>query len=765
MMNNITLNGGRKHNLKNISISFPKNQIVMATGVSGSGKSSLMFDLIFEEGKRMYLESIGLLNGLVSEISYDELKGISPTISVKQNLVKQNNPRSTVSSKTEILNILTTLFSNFGVYKDENGTTVSGYKNPISPDVFSYNNPKGMCKNCYGLGKTYKVVIENLISHKDDTLSDILMKLNVGQGTYNLFQRNFQSLMNVSLYSLNSKIREEVIYGHFVKNNSEKQSICLARILENSRKKGEDIDDYYTLSKCDHCNGQRLEKYGRNIFIKEKNISDLCEMSLNELHEFFKTLKIDTKSIPHINNMVNKIDDKLAFLIDFHLGYLSLYRDVKTLSSGEIQRLFLSEHLHSQLNSVIYVLDEPTVGLHSSEKKPIIHAIKNLKNQGNSVLIVDHDKKMIQESDFIIDVGPKAGSEGGEIIYHGDYEGLLKNKNSITGKYLSGVENIYDRKPKTVNSDKVLNLNNLTKNNIDSLSLSIPLNNLVTIAGVSGSGKTSLINAIANKVRYLLKPNIKSNLKDLTNVVTVAQEPIGRSINSIPATYLNIWSDIRKQFSNNSNSLTTSDFSFNSRGACTECKGKGQKAIEFTDGTKLFHVCSECKGTRYKPKVLKVKIDNKNIADILDMQISEALKFFKNNEKISKKLQIVSDIGMGYIKLGQPTSTLSGGEAQRLKLSKELNKSKKGNTLYILDEPTSGLSYYDISQLLKILSGLIDQGNSVIMAEHNNEMIKKSDFVFELGPCGGENGGNIINSGTPKELQRIPENSIVGKYL
>ncbi|MCG2218418.1 ATP-binding cassette domain-containing protein [Staphylococcus epidermidis] len=758
-MENIKLIGGRKHNLKNISVSLPKNQIVMATGVSGSGKSSLMFDLIFEEGKRLYLESIGLLNGLVSEINYDELKGISPTISVKQNLVKQNNPRSTIASKTEVLKILSTLFSNYGSYKDENGEIRSGYETSISPEIFSYNNPKGMCKSCYGLGKKHKVLINNLINEPDDTLHDILKKLQVGQGTYNLFKRNFYKAMDVPLNSLNDELKNDVIYGHFVKNNSEKQSICLERILDGLQKKGVNVDKYYILTKCSRCSGQRLETAGRKVQIHQKNISDLCEMSLSELYSFLIPLKKETKSIPHIQNMIDKICIKLSFLINFHLGYLSLYRDVKSLSGGEIQRLFLSEHLNSQLNSVIYVLDEPTVGLHASEKEPVIDAIKKLKEQGNSVLIVDHDKKMIQESDFIVDIGPKAGIEGGKIIHQGDYNSLLKNEHSITGQYLSGKQTVYNRKRQDIETHEKLNLSSLNNNNIKSLSISLPLNCLIAITGVSGSGKTSLLNAISSQIN-----NIKINTNNIKDIIKVEQEPIGRSINSIPATYLNIWDDIRKQFSKKSEQFTASDFSFNSKGGCTQCKGKGQKVIEFTDGTKIFHVCSKCKGTRYKEEVLKIKIKNKNIYDILNMQISEALNFFADNNKIYKKLKIVCDIGMGYIRLGQPTSTLSGGEAQRLKLSKELNKTKKNNSIYILDEPTSGLSLYDSSQLLKILSNLIKQGNTVIIAEHNNEIIKRSDYIFELGPSRGDEGGKIINSGTPIELQKN-NTSIVGKYI
>lgn len=768
-MSEIKLKGGNKHNLKNISVNIPKNCIVMATGVSGSGKSSLMFDLIFEEGKRMYLESIGILNGLVSEINYEEMTGISPTISVKQNLVKQNNPRSTVASKTEILKLLSTLFSNYGVSYDERGNEIYGRNNPFPLALFSYNNPQGMCKNCYGLGKKYKVFLNELMISENDTLNDILKRLKLGKGTYNLFKRNFKNVMEEPLSLISTEVKNDIMYGHFVQNNSEKQSICLERILDNKRKKGENVEKYYTLNICPDCDGERLNENGRNITINNKSISDLCKMSIEGLYDFLQPLKENTKSIPYINNMVTKICLKLKSLVDFNLGYLSLYRDVKTLSGGEIQRLFLSDHLNSRLNSVIYVLDEPTVGLHSSEKEPIIDAIKILKNQGNSVLIVDHDKMLIQEADFIMDVGPKAGIQGGEIIHAGDYESLLENNLSITGAYLSKRKEVYNRnfKDVNVNETQFLNLDRLSNNNVKNVSLSIPLNHLVAMAGVSGSGKTSLINAITTKLKYF---SDNGNLKDIdkynhiSNYIKVAQEPIGRSINSIPATFLNVWDEIRSLFSRVSPDMIASDFSFNSKGACEQCKGKGQKSIEFSDGTKIFHKCPSCKGKRYKKEVLSTYYKNKNISDVLNMQISEALEFFEGNEGICRKLLTVNNIGMGYIKLGQPTSTLSGGEAQRLKLSKELSRSRKGNTLYILDEPTAGLSYFDISQLLKILDGLIEKGNSVVIVDHNNEVLKRCDFIFELGPGGGENGGNIINQGSPYSIKRSSK-STVGKYL
>ncbi|PRP50341.1 excinuclease ABC subunit A [Bacillus halotolerans] len=774
-MDYIDIKGASLHNLKEIDITIPKNKLVMATGVSGSGKSSLMFDLIFEEGRKSYLESIGVFSGLISDNHYEDLMGISPAVAIQQSVIRQKNPRSTIASKTGILTLLCSLFANYGKLDTEpydGGERLE----PFEKGIFSYNNPSGMCKDCSGLGKRYEVFMEEIISDNNTTLTEVLNKLEVSSGIINVFKRQFKDYIDKPFLNLPQEIQEELINGHYVANNAENRSYCIKRILESKRKKGEEIEKYYSQKVCENCNGQRINQYSRKIKINGKTIGDLCKMSLIELQKSLLELKDNNES--NISAITSKILQKINVLIEFRLGYLSLYRDVTTLSGGEIQRLFMSGHLQSRLNSIIYVLDEPTVGLHSSEKEPILEAIESLKELGNTVLIVDHDKKLIERADYIVDIGPKAGVEGGRVVYSGDYNGLLNDKTSLTGAYLSGNKKVYERAIKPIKDDsstEYLTFKDINKNNLKRLSLNIPLGHLVGIAGVSGSGKSSLINAISPIIKSSLKRRLGKNDREglqtninITNFVEVSQEPIGRSINSNPATFLNIWDMIRSIFAREDKAkqegYSAASFSFNSKGACEQCKGTGRKSIEFGDGTKFYNQCRSCKGKRYKEEVLSITYKGKNIYDILSLQISEAIDLFSDQTKIVEKLKTVNDIGMGYITLGQPTSTLSGGEAQRLKLARELNKAKKKSTLYILDEPTTGLSYYDVSQLVKLLDRLVLQGNSVVLVEHHNEVLKQCDWIIELGPEGGSRGGSIICEDTPTNLTKNSR-SLVGRYL
>ncbi|PEW10112.1 excinuclease ABC subunit UvrA [Bacillus cereus] len=809
-MKSIKIKGARIHNLKELDISIPKNKLIVATGVSGSGKSSLMFDIVFEEGRREYLQSLGMFPGLEDERKFDSISGIGPTIAVQQSIVRQSNPRSTVGSRTHILGLLSLLYSSEGqiscsecetlVEPDSTCNTCGNEEERLELGYFSYNNASGMCMKCSGRGAYYRVNMEKLVPDDKITVREIFNSIGVTPGIGRVLERNLKQYMDMPYSTLPEEIKEEVINGHYVNNNSANQSFCLSRILQNRHKKGEYVNGLYEMSTCPECQGFRIGEEARRVFINGKHIGQVGKMNLTEAKEFLESTLEKEKLTESGKNLLCDIVRKITSLINYRLGYLSLYREMSSLSGGEIQRLFLNSHLESKMESLIYILDEPTAGLHESEKDQLLTSIKELKELGNTVILVEHDKRTIEMAEHIIDIGPKAGIEGGKVIYEGDFTGLLKCTKSLTGQYLSGNAKMPVRTLKqNINENEEiprLTIHHAETNTLKDVTASFPLGCLVGVAGVSGSGKSSLI---SDTLIPLLKSYFNDNSKsgktnnednqidfedDSTLIETIAerldgveylsgfaevsQAPIGRNINSNPITFTKIWDKIRKLFAEQPEAknlnLTAGHFSFNSKGACPECGGSGRKAIFPGSSMKMYTTCEECKGKRYNEESLTVRYKGKNISEILDMQVSEAIPLFKDNKSIISILEVMERIGMGYITLGQPTSTMSGGEAQRLKLSKEIGKQRKGNILYVLDEPTTGLSLYDTAQLIKLLNELVENGNSVIVIEHNHEVLESCDWIIELGPEGGAGGGRIIAEGAPQTLKKDP-NSITGRYL
>lgn len=761
-MEEIRVQGARIHNLKHISLAIPKNKLVAITGISGSGKSSLAFDILFEEGKNQYLRSIGILSGLDNEDRFDTLQGIGPTVAVRQNTIRQNNPRSTVGSKTRILNQLALMYASDG--KDRDGCATH-----LSPSNFLYTTAEGMCICCQGKGADYEVLLEQLIPDKSTTLFKVYERLKVTSGFMRILRKKYGTHFDTPFWELPEEIQDEVVYGTY---ENGKQSYCIERILRNAFEKGEDVEKVYAKATCMDCNGERIADDARNVLVHGKSIGQLGQMTLTALLDFLRQIPRETLS-QFSRNVIKDVQITLENMIHFRLGHLSLYREMSTLSGGELQRLFLHLHLKSELNSLIYVFDEPMAGLHPSEKQGIMEAIKRLRDIGNTVIVVEHDKEMICQADHIIEIGPKAGIEGGEVTYEGDYKGYL-NSETILSQFLSGGLTISQRKSRkdVLDMEDSLILRHANTHYLKDVTVAIPLHAMVGIAGVSGSGKSSLIEeTLLPRLTSAQKYGFTSDLEGterISSFVKISQEPIGRSSSSTPASYIGIWDKIRGLFAEQAvakqKGLLAGHFSFHSKGACSDCGGSGFERIFLTSDFSVDKTCPTCHGTRYQKESLSVKYHGKTIAEVLALSVTDAVSFFEGEQSIVKPLRILEQMGMGYLTLGQPTSSLSGGEAQRVKLAKELGKTRKGNVLYIMDEPTTGLSLYDIALLMKLLDQLVENGNSVIVIEHNVEVLKRCDYIIELGPEGGDLGGQVIAEGTPMQLAEN-ENSNTGRYL
>ncbi|HGM3507209.1 TPA: excinuclease ABC subunit UvrA [Clostridioides difficile] len=806
-MKEIKINGAKIHNLKNIDVSIPKDKLVVATGVSGSGKSSLMFDIVFEEGRKQYLQSLGILAGIDSEDKFDNIQGLAPTIAVQQNIIRQSNPRSTVGTRTNILNMLTLLYSVEGQIMCTMCNTPVGNnlicnncgheEERLRPSYFSYNSSDGMCMKCSGHGAYFEINIEKLVLDKHDTLKQVLDRAKITPGYLRVFSKKFNDYLDIQFLQLPEEVRNEVLYGHY---ENGKKSSSLSKVFHNRYKRGEDLNGVYTMTACSDCNGFKIGEEARTVLLNGKHIGELGKMTILEIDEFLKILLDQGNLNTFGTNLVNDILSKTRYLIESRLGHLSLYREMSTLSGGEMQRLFLNSHLDSEMDSLIYVLDEPTAGLHESEKIDILKSIKKLKDLGNTVIVVEHDKNTIEMAEHIIDIGPKAGVEGGQLVYQGDLEGLLQSDKSLTGQYLSGKYPMPNRtsNKNITHTDKIpcITIQNANTNNLKNVTVSLPLGAMVGISGKSGSGKSSLISdtllpllrsqfnnhtinnqtnstesEIGDEDDYAVVETIADRLigtKHISGYSEISQSPIGKNMNSTPASYIGIWDKIRTLFASQPESLergfTAGHFSFNSKGACPKCSGSGYEKVWLGNNLSIDHICSECQGKRFNDESLSIKYKNKNIHDILNMSVSEAVNFFKDIPNIVSHLNVLEQIGMGYIKLGQPTPTLSGGESQRVKLAKEIGKKRNGNILYVLDEPTTGLSLYDTAKLIQLLDELVANGNSVIVVEHDIDVLNVCDWIVELGPEGGDKGGYVIAEGSPKALKENPK-SLTGRYL
>ncbi|PNR95002.1 excinuclease ABC subunit UvrA [Petrotoga olearia] len=665
-----------------------------------------------------------------------------------------------------------------------------GYSFPeINPKLFSFNSPYGACSECHGLG--FKLEIEpEYIFDINKSLEDGAA-LNMGKDTFMVSMmkdvvRSLGEDPSKPLKNMPSKVLNTLLYGtdkeidfSFSKRNGD--SYAFTREFEgmvnwyerrykqtDSRDIREWIERNFMIQKtCQTCNGKRLREEALSVRIDGYNIFDLTEMPISEIKLFFDALKLSDFEMEISHELLREINRRLTFLIDVGLDYLTLGRNATTLSGGESQRVRLATQIGSGLTGVTYVLDEPTIGLHQRDNDRLINTLKKLRDLDNTVIVVEHDENVIRSSDYIIDLGLGAGVNGGRVIFQGPTNKLLENSNkSLTGKYLRGEKRIEILDKKRVEKDGSLKIIGAKHNNLKNISVEIPLGKFVAITGVSGSGKSSLImdtlypalqkELYNSRVRPGEYEKIEG-LKYIDSVISIDQSPIGRTPRSNPATYTGVFDYIRELFAATPEAkirgYDKGRFSFNVKGGrCEACKGHGVLKIEMQFLPDVYVTCDVCKGKRYNKETLKVTYRGKNISDILEMTVDEALDFFKNLPLIKNVLELLQDVGLGYIRLGQPATTLSGGEAQRIKLTSELRKKSTGNTVYILDEPTTGLHFEDIKKLIKVLNILVEKGNTVIVIEHEMDIIKNADYIIDLGPEGGENGGYIVASGTPEEI-------------
>jgi len=739
---NIEIIGAKENNLQNVSVTIPRNKLVVITGVSGSGKSSLAFDTIFSEAQRDFLESLSTYARKslpkINPPNVDAIEGLSPCIIIDQEQLARN-PRSTVGTVTEVYTFLRLLYSRLG-------------EPNLNAGDFSFNTPSGACSVCKGLGLELKPDIDKLIDKKKSLADGAIMHRTwkVGSRYWNIINAINYFDMKKPICQFSKEEFDKLLYSPPVQYQNKTpgyvqsfsfEGVVTRLIKRQGDSRGLDGNEYdkqfLSLNKCDECDGSRLNAKARSVKVNEKSIVELVTMELYDLSEFVSKLKnpIADAITPYIIKL-------LKHLIDIGLGYLTLSRSVATLSNGESQRLKLARQLGSSLTEIIYILDEPTAGLHAKDIDHLIEVLKKLTSKPNTVIVVEHDKSVMLNAHHIIDIGPGAGIHGGKLIAEGSPIEIVDN-GSITGEYLSGKRRV-EIKKKRKQSQDYIEIQDASLHNLKNVTVHIPKNILTCITGVSGSGKSSLIEVLIKKYPF---------------IVIVDQSPVGNTPRSNPATYVKAFDSIRKEFAD-ATGQNESIFTFNGAGACKECDGLGYKVMDMHFLGDVHQMCDECKGKRYNPETLKYKYKEKSIADILDMTINEVQNFFID-VKVRKSLKLLVDVGLGYLKLGQPLNTLSGGESQRVKLASRLNM--KGN-IYVLDEPTRGLHFADIDRLLSVLQKLVDKGNTVIVVEHNLDVIKNADWIIDLGPDGGKNGGKIIAEGPP-ELITKSSNSYTGKYL
>ena len=909
--NTIEIKGAEMHNLKSIDVSIPKKQLVVITGLSGSGKSSLAFDTIYAEGQRRFIESLSSYArqflGKLNKPKVKNIEGLSPAIAIEQR-VNNSNPRSTVGTSSEIYEYIKLLYARVGktispssgneVKKDsvnsvldfikklnegdkflimiklyppeelsfkdylnlylnqgfarieidgkiemiedyverkfknaylvidrsifkndkdyinrivdsiENAFNVGNgslYLKKISTNsyhfftkkfqengisylepnehLFSFNNPYGACSKCGGYGDIIGIDPELVIPNTSLSVYDDCIAPWRGQKL-----RKYKQVLvkNAHLFDFPihrpyfelSKDHKELLWSgnehfkgidFFFKKLEQKMYKIQNRVML-SRYRGRTV--------CSGCKGKRLRKEANYVKVNGLSITDLVDMPISKLLDFFKQIKLKGEAVSKSERLLKEIISRLEFSKNVGLGYLTLNRKSNSLSGGETQRINLATSLGSALVGSIYVLDEPSVGLHPEDTLKLIEILLNLKKIGNSVIVVEHDEDIIRSADHIIDLGPGAGSEGGSVVAQGNIKKLLKSK-SLTANYLNKSLSIEVPTSRRKISKK-LSLFGCRENNLKNINVDFPLNMMVCVTGLSGSGKTTLVKNILypallkEKGIFKEKPGqfnqIKGDLEEINSIEYIDQNPIGQSSRSNPATYIKVYDDIRALFSIQNTSkqfgLKPKHFSFNvDGGRCDECKGEGSIKIEMQFMSDIVLTCESCKGKRFKKEVLKVKFENKNIDDILNLTIQDAYIFFqeKNQNKIANKLKALLDVGMGYVKLGQSSSTLSGGEAQRIKLASFLLKgSNKEKTLFIFDEPTTGLHFHDIKKLIKSFNLLIEFGHSIIIVEHNLDLIKSSDYIIDLGPFGGDDGGDLVFKGTPEDLIKNGKSLLLG---
>lgn len=675
------------------------------------------------------------------------------------------------------------------------------YKDP-APHSFSFNSPHGACPKCKGLGYVTAVDFEKIIP--DPSLSIYeggILPLGKYKNSILFWQidtvlKKYGANLNTPIRDLSEEALTDILYGYPGQIRLENRElgvysnslytfegivkyVTMQEENTSSKKANKWAEQFISVVKCDACHGQRLNRESLHFRIAGKNISELAELELSDLYQWVCTVeeKLEEKQKRIAGEIFKEIRTRLKFLLDVGLEYLSLNRQSVTLSGGESQRIRLATQIGSQLVNVLYILDEPSIGLHQKDNRKLIRSLQQLRDSGNSVIVVEHDKEMMENADYIVDMGPYAGRKGGEIMAVGKVEDI-KRSGSLTGQYLKGEKEIGIPSVRRKGNGKFLTLSGCTGNNLKDVEVTIPLGMLVCVTGVSGSGKSSLINGTLHPIlsekfyRAVVTPlpyKTVAGIEHIDKVVVVDQSPLGRTPRSNPATYTGIFADIRKIYEKLPESqvrgYTAGRFSFNIPGGrCEVCKGAGVKTIEMNFLPDVYVLCESCNGKRYNKETLEVRYRGKSIGDVLNMTINQAVEFFENISFLQQKLKVLQDVGLGYIKLGQQCTTLSGGESQRIKLAAELSKKDTGKTLYILDEPTTGLHFEDIKILLEVIQRLVDKGNTVIVIEHNLDVIKVADYLIDMGPGGGKEGGRIIASGTPEEVARVKD-SETGKFI
>ena len=913
----ILVKGAREHNLKNIDLEIPRDQLVVITGLSGSGKSSLAFDTIYAEGQRRYVESLSAYARQFLEQmekpDVDSIEGLSPAISIEQKTTSKN-PRSTVGTVTEIYDYLRVLFARIGiphcpscgrviaaqtvqqmvdrvltlpagtrllvlgpvvrgrkgeyrklffdlrrqgfsrarvngvvheltedieldrnrkhtievvvdrlVVRDNLGRRLAdsletalrladgvvqvepveagvepfvfserlacaecGVSFPeVSPRMCSFNNPYGACPACGGIGTRYEVDPELLVPNPNRSLKDGALAAWAGRESV-YFKQTLQALARRYRFPLDTpwaklprKIREVILHGDQDGGFEGVVKVLDRRYRETlSEETRQEVEHFMRERACPACRGARLRPESLAVVVGGRSIADLARLTIKEAARFFAELHLSERDTQIARRVLKEIRERLGFLGNVGLDYLTLDRAAGTLSGGEGQRIRLATQIGSSLVGVLYILDEPSIGLHQRDNRKLLDTLRRLRDLGNTVLVVEHDEETIRSADYVVDLGPGAGELGGHLVAVGTPDEIMANPASLTGQYLSRARVIpvpaVRRKP----SGKFVTIHNPREHNLKGGAVKIPLGTFTCITGVSGSGKSTLVNDILYRAlaqmlyRAQERPGAHDRIEGaqhVDKVIDIDQSPIGRTPRSNPATYTGVFTFIRTLFARTADArmrgYRPGRFSFNVKGGrCEACQGDGLVKIEMHFLPDVYVTCEVCKGRRYNRETLDIHYKAKNIADVLEMTVHEALGFFDAVPVIKQKLQTLHDVGLDYIRLGQSATTLSGGEAQRVKLATELARRATGRTLYILDEPTTGLHFADIQRLIDVLNQLVDQGNTVVIIEHNLDVIKTADWIIDLGPAGGDEGGRVVATGTPEDVARL-EGSSTGQFL
>ncbi|MES2565583.1 MAG: excinuclease ABC subunit UvrA [Bacteroidota bacterium] len=814
----VTIYGARENNLKNVNLQIPRDAFVVFTGVSGSGKSSLAFGTLYAEAQRRYLESVSpyarRLFNQMSVPEVDEIEGLPPAVALQQQRGSVST-RSSVGSVTTLSNLLRMLYSRAGDYPK--GLPI------IYAEAFSPNTPEGACNQCHGLGKVFEVTEKSMVP--DDSLTireraiaawpsawqgqnlrEILMTLgyNVDIPWRDLPKKDrdwilfTQEQPTVPVYSgfnaedVKKALKRKAAPSYMGTFTGAQKYVLHTFANTQSQLMKKRVQQFMLSSECPSCHGKRLNRESLSVTFAGLDIAEMSRQPLNSLHNIFipyangkaSALPNIKKDHPEKAMVAQRIAqdfvNRVHVMLDLGLGYLTLERNTPTLSPGELQRLRLATQIRSNLFGVVYVLDEPSAGLHPADTQALLRALDKLKGSGNSLFVVEHEVDVIRHADWIVDVGPAAGVNGGQVLYSGPLEGLKHVNDSVTRKYIfenKPFQQSIERKPKGV-----LRLENLTRNNLDDLSVSFPLGVLTSVTGVSGSGKSSLVSqALVELVlqhlgqspekstdaeKDLLEQKVETVSGKVTEgidlikrLICVDQKPIGRTPRSNLATYTGLFDHVRKLFASTktakSRKYDAGRFSFNVvTGRCANCEGEGFVMVELLFLPSVYSPCPVCKGARYNEATLEIEYKGKNIAEVLQMTVDTAWEFFKSEPLLNRSLDIVRQVGLGYLKLGQSATELSGGEAQRIKLATELQRIDQGNSLYVLDEPTTGLHPSDVDKLMIQLNKLVDAGNTVIVIEHDMHVIASSDWVIDIGPGAGDKGGKVVAQGSPQDVSQ-----------